>query len=101
MSPQQTQLQAANQSRTVHTMSSEDRYSYKSYMGRLLNLLLASGPSAAVLIAPGIAATLGSASYVFGFACEHPSQEEFDFDASAWNDTWSIFVAPTIFTRWP
>ncbi|WP_287145140.1 hypothetical protein [Achromobacter sp.] len=92
-------------------MSSEDRYSYKSYMGRLLNLLLASGPSAAVLIAPGIAATLGSASYVFGFACEDPSQEEFDFDASTWNDTswdgethaetWSIFVAPTIFTRWP
>ena len=92
-------------------MPSEDRYSYKAYMGRLLSLLLASGPCAAVVISPGIAATLGSASYVFGFAYEEPSQEEFDFDASAWNDTswdgeshaetWSIFVAPTIFTRWP
>lgn len=92
-------------------MSNDDRYSYESYMTRLLNLLLASGPNAAVVLSEGIAATLGTDGFVFGFYYEESSEEEFDFDSSAWNDTswdgethaetWSIFVAPTIFTRWP
>ncbi|CAB3846531.1 MULTISPECIES: hypothetical protein [Achromobacter] len=97
-------------------MTNEARYSYQSYMERLRALLLASGPNAAVVVSDGIAATLGSPTYVYGFVHEDATQiapdfGEFDFDESAWNgtswdgethaQTWSIFLAPTIFTRWP
>jgi hypothetical protein len=80
-------------------------------MERLRGLLLTLGPNAAVVVSDGIAATLESDNYVFGFAYEEPSQDEFDFDSSAWSEsswdgethveTWAIFLAPTIFTRWP
>lgn len=97
-------------------MTNETRYTYQLYMERLRALLLASGPNAAVVLSDGIAATLGSPTYVYGFTHEHATPDdgdsaEFDFDESAWNgtswdgethaQTWSIFLAPTIFTRWP
>ncbi|WP_193725398.1 hypothetical protein [Achromobacter sp. GbtcB20] len=90
-------------------MTSTSRYSYQSYMERLRTLLLASGPGAAVVVLDGVAATLSTPGRVFGFAHEDLNQVEFEFDQSAWSgsswdgethaQTWSIFVAPTIFTR--
>lgn len=90
-------------------MTDTPRYSYQAYMERLRTLLLASGPGAAVVVLDGIAATLSTRSRVCGFAHENPNQIEFEFDQSAWSgsswdgethaQTWSIFVAPTIFTR--
>jgi len=90
-------------------MTSASRYSFHTYMERLRTLLLANGPGAAVVVLDGIAATLSTPSRLYGFAHEDPSQVEFEFDQSAWNgsswdgethaQTWSIFIAPTIFTR--
>lgn len=91
-------------------MPNSDIYTYADYMARLQALLMACEPRTAIVLADGIAATLNADGHLYGFYCDAPDQDDFDFDESAWNgeswdgeshaQTWCVLLAPVLFSPW-